>query len=123
MTTFSSHRIILGKVVIDSFFPSQWGYLDFFTEKYEPLFFISLLFKFLNLIGCQSDKRGSFSKKCVKYFLLRNHGLKFNTEFHKNTSEIQYIFLSSVLHLKCLQLLSEIIISVLIMNMIVSVWT
>ena len=32
--TCSSHRLILGKVEIDSLTLSQWGYFDFFTEMF-----------------------------------------------------------------------------------------
>ena len=44
-----------------TFFLSKWIYLEFiFTEMLlsSPLCFICLLSKSLNLIGCQSDKKG-----------------------------------------------------------------
>ena len=35
MATYIFHRLIMGKVEIDIFFPSQWGYLEFiFTEMF-----------------------------------------------------------------------------------------
>ena len=35
MATYSSHRLIMGKVEICNFFLSQWRYLDFFfTEMF-----------------------------------------------------------------------------------------
>ena len=34
MATYSSQRLIMGKVEIDIFFLSHWGYLDFFTEMF-----------------------------------------------------------------------------------------
>ena len=33
MATFSSHRLIMGKVEICNFFLSQWGYLGFFFYR------------------------------------------------------------------------------------------
>ena len=37
MATYSSHRLIMGKVEICKFFLSQWRYLDFFTEMFIEL--------------------------------------------------------------------------------------
>ena len=34
MATYSSHRLIMGKVENCNFFLSQWRYLDFFTEMF-----------------------------------------------------------------------------------------
>ena len=34
MATYSSHRLIMGKVEICIFFLFQWRYLDFFTEMF-----------------------------------------------------------------------------------------
>ena len=33
MATYSSHRLIMGKVEICNFFLSQWRYLEFFLQK------------------------------------------------------------------------------------------
>ena len=33
MATYSSHRLILGKVENCNFFLSHWGYLEFFLQK------------------------------------------------------------------------------------------
>ena len=60
----ATNRLIMGKKRNEFFLP-QLGYLDF-LQKYllrYPLRFIKLLSKALNLIGCQGDKKGSFSKK------------------------------------------------------------
>ena len=54
MATYSSHRLIMGKVEIDSFCRVIGGYLIFFLQKYSlssPPCFIRLLSKSLNLIG------------------------------------------------------------------------
>ena len=43
MATYSSHRLIMGKVEICNFFLSQWRYLDFFLQECllsSPLRFI-----------------------------------------------------------------------------------
>ena len=43
MATYSSHRLIMGKVEISNFFLSQWRFLDFFLQKClfsSPLRFI-----------------------------------------------------------------------------------
>ena len=64
MATYSSHRLIMGKVEIDNFFLSHWGYLDFFLQKCllsSPLRCIRLLSKSVNLIGCRRGKKGQFS--------------------------------------------------------------
>ena len=67
MATYSSHRLIMGKEEIDNFFPSQWGYLDFFYRNVY-LCLIRLLSKSVSLIGCQGGKKGQFSLKCLKIF-------------------------------------------------------
>ena len=62
--TYSSHRLLMGKEEIDNFFPSHWGYLEFFLQKCLlscPLRFIQPLSKSVNLIGCQGGKKGQFS--------------------------------------------------------------
>ena len=60
MVTYSFHRLIMGKEEIDTFFLSQWGYLDFFTGILlsSSLSFMKLLSKSLNLIGCRGGKKG-----------------------------------------------------------------
>ena len=64
MATYSSHRLIMGKEEIDKFFLSHWGYLEFFFLQKcllsNPLRFIRLLSKSVNLIGCRRGKKGKF---------------------------------------------------------------
>ena len=45
MATYSSHRLIMGKVEICSFFLPQWRYLDFFTEMFieYTMFYITFV--------------------------------------------------------------------------------
>ena len=47
MATYSSHRLIMGKVEICNFFMSQWRYLEFFfTEmfiEYSSMFCITFV--------------------------------------------------------------------------------
>ena len=63
MSTYSSHRLIMGKVEIDNFM-SHWGYLDFILQKCllsSPLRFVRLLSEPVNRIGCRGGKKGQFS--------------------------------------------------------------
>ena len=64
MATYSSHRLIMGKVEIDIFF-CLIGYIwNFFLQKCllrSLLCFIRLLSKSVNLIGCRRGKKGQFS--------------------------------------------------------------
>ena len=64
MATSSSHRLIMGKEEIDTFFCLIGGILNFFLQKCllsSLLRFISLLSKSVNLIGCRGGKKGGFS--------------------------------------------------------------
>ena len=62
MTTYIFHRLITGKVEIDNIFLSNgdiWKKnTDMFIEYGSPLCFIRVLFKSLNSICCQGDKKG-----------------------------------------------------------------
>ena len=63
----------MGKVEILFY---HWGYFVFLQKCLfsSPPCFIGLFFsKSLNLIGCQGDLKGNFSKKKLKNHLLRNH--------------------------------------------------
>ena len=74
MATYNSHSLIMGKGKLTNFL-SQWGYLEKYTElfiDYNLLYFIGLLSKALNLIGCRVAIRVNFRKN-VKILLLRNH--------------------------------------------------
>ena len=63
----------MGKVEIDIFFNADiWIFLHKCLSS-TSLGFIRLLSKSLYLIGCHGDKKGLFSKKCLKNLLLRNH--------------------------------------------------
>ena len=76
MTTYSSHRLIMGKEEIDNFFCLIGDILVFFLQKCllsSPLRFILLLSKSMNLIGCRGGKKGRFSYKMFKNLLHRNH--------------------------------------------------
>ena len=68
MAAYMFHRLLMGKVEIGNFFQSQWGYLDFFYRNVSliVLCFVLLLSKLLNLIGCQGNKKGKFSKNVKK---------------------------------------------------------
>ena len=75
MATYSSHRLIMGKEEIDNFF-CIIGDIWIFLQKCllrSPLRFIRLLFKSVNLIGCQRGKKGQFFVKMFKNLLLKNH--------------------------------------------------
>ena len=64
MATYSSHRLIMGKVEIDNFFSLIGDIWIFFLQKCllsSPLRFIRLLSKAVNLIGCRCGKKGQFS--------------------------------------------------------------
>ena len=64
MTTYSSHRLIMGKEEIDNFFCLIGDIWIFFLHKCllsSPLSFIRLLSKSVNLIGCRHGKNGQFS--------------------------------------------------------------
>ena len=83
MATYSFHRLIMGKVEIDSFYCLNGdiclkGYIwNLFLQKCllsSPLCFIWFLSKSLNLIGCQGDKKGKN--------LLRNHKVDEAVTFH-----------------------------------------
>ena len=66
LATYSSNRLIMEKVEICNFYLSQWRYLETKIQKCllsSPLHFIRLLFKSVNLIGCQGHKKGKISKK------------------------------------------------------------
>ena len=65
MATYSSHRLIIRKVEVDSncFLLCQLGYFDFSSSKMCPLSFRRLLSKSLNLIGFKGDKNVLFKKK------------------------------------------------------------
>ena len=65
MATFSSHRLIMGKVEIDNFI---FGFVLQKCLLSIPLRFIRLLSKSVNLIGCRAAKRVNFCKKCLKIF-------------------------------------------------------
>ena len=61
MTTYSSHRLIMGKEEIDNFFCLIGDIWNIFLKKCllsSALCFIRLLSKSLNLIGCQGGKKG-----------------------------------------------------------------
>ena len=66
IATYSSHRLIMGKVEIDPFLLSYWRNLIFFFSQIfllsTPSRFICLLSKSHNLIGCRGDMNGRFSK-------------------------------------------------------------
>ena len=68
MATNSSHRLIMGKVEIDSVCCLTGDIRHFFSQiclLSSPPCFIRLLSKLLNLIG---DIKGKFSKKYSKFF-------------------------------------------------------
>ena len=46
MATYSSHRVIMGKVEISNFFLSQWRYLDifFYRNLYGVVLYVSYNF-------------------------------------------------------------------------------
>ena len=69
MATYSSHRLIMGKVEIGSFCCLTGDFLFVFSS---PPCCIPLLSKWLNLIGWRGDIKGKFSKKIFKILLLRN---------------------------------------------------
>ena len=76
MATYSSHRLIMGKVENCKFCSVSMEIFGFFLQKCLlscPLRFIWLLSKSVYLIGCQGGKKGQFSKKTFKNLLLRNH--------------------------------------------------
>ena len=62
MATYIFHRLIMVKVKIDNFFCLNRDIWNLFLQKclWRPLSFIWLLFKSLNLIGYQGDKKGKF---------------------------------------------------------------
>ena len=64
MATYSSHRLIMGKVEICIFFCLNGDIWIFFLQKCllsSPLCFILLLSKSVYLIGCRGGKKGQFS--------------------------------------------------------------
>ena len=63
MSTYSSHRLIMGKEEIDHFFFLIVDTCIFLQKWYfsSPLRFIRLLSKLVNLIGCRGGKKGRFS--------------------------------------------------------------
>ena len=64
MATYSSHRLIMGKVEIDNFFCLIGDIWNFIFQKCllsKPLRFIRLLSKSVNMIGCGGGKKGQFS--------------------------------------------------------------
>ena len=71
MATYSFHWLIMGKSGKWQVLPSHCRYLDFFLQKCllsSPLWFIWILSKSLNLIGCHGNIKGKFSKKYSKIF-------------------------------------------------------
>ena len=63
METYSSHRLIRGKVEIDNFFCLIGDIWIFFLQKCllsSPLRFIRLLSKWVNLISCRGGRKGQF---------------------------------------------------------------
>ena len=68
MATYSFHRLIMGKEEI--YISISMGILEllFFSSQKcllsSPLHFIRLLYKSLNLIGCQGHKKSLFQQKC-----------------------------------------------------------
>ena len=76
MATYSSHKLIMGKVEICKFYLSQWRYLNFFTEMFIGLSStFHMTFVQIGVFdGCQGGKKGQFSEKTTfKNLLLRNH--------------------------------------------------
>ena len=66
MATYFFHRLIMGKVKIDIIFCLNGDIWILLLQKClssSLLRFIWPLYKSLNLIGCQGDKKGKFSKK------------------------------------------------------------
>ena len=65
--TYSFHRLIMGKVEIYKQNSVSMEIFGMFLHKCllsSPLYFIRLLSKSVNLIGCQGHKKGLFSQKC-----------------------------------------------------------
>ena len=74
MATYSSHRLIMGKVENCIFFCVS-GDICFFLQKCllsSPQCFRRLLSKSVYLIGCQGQK-GAIFVKMFKNLLLKNH--------------------------------------------------
>ena len=69
MATYSSHRLIMGKVENCNFFLSQWRYLDFsFTEMFIE-YSSKLHMTFVQIgVFVGAAKRDNFRKKCLKIF-------------------------------------------------------
>ena len=66
MATYSLHRLIVGKAIIDKNNSVVLGYLDFLRKCLLsiPLRFIRLLSKSLNIMCCQGVKMVNFRGKC-----------------------------------------------------------
>ena len=76
MATYSSHRLIIGKVEICIFFLSQWRYLEFFfTEMFiEQSSTFHITFVQIGVFDWLSEwQKGSIFVKIFKNLLLRNH--------------------------------------------------
>ena len=86
MATYSSHRLIMGKEEIDSFFCLIGDIWENFLQKCllsSPLRSIQLLSKSVNLIGCRRGKKGQFSLKCLKIFFSETmRGMKLKLDIH-----------------------------------------
>ena len=72
MATYSSHRLIMGKVEICNFFLSQWRYLEFFfTEMFiEKSSMFCITYVQIGVFDWLSgrQKRVNFRKKRLKIF-------------------------------------------------------
>ena len=69
MATDIFHIPIMGNVEIANIFCLNWDIRNSFLHECllsSPLRFITLLFKLLNLIGCQAEKGLIFEKRNVK---------------------------------------------------------
>ena len=76
MATYSSHRLLMGKVEICNFFLSQWRYLEiFFSEMFiERSSMFHMTFVQIGLFGwLWGRQKGSILVKMFKNLLLRNH--------------------------------------------------
>ena len=86
MATYSSHRLIMGKLEIYHFFCLIGDIWNFFLQECSlssPLRFIRLLSKSVNLIGCRRGKKGQFSLKCFKIFFSETiRGMKLKLGIH-----------------------------------------
>ena len=74
MATYSSHRLIMGKMEICNFFLSQWRYLGFFFAEmlieWSSTFHMTCPNQCIWLSGWQ---KGSIFAKMFKNLLLRDH--------------------------------------------------